>query len=175
MEMKRIEVSQLTENFFDAIGKEWMLVCAGNAEGYNVMTASWGGTGWLWNKPVAFIFIRPERHTFGFTEKDDRMTLSFLGHSQEARNIYQLCGSLSGRDTDKVKTCGLTPVPLDGKGVAFGQARLTLCCRKLYADDLKPESFTDPSVNKAWYGTKGGYHKMYIVEITDVFTQQQED
>lgn len=30
---------------------------------FNVMTASWGCVGWLWNKPVAVIFVRPERFT----------------------------------------------------------------------------------------------------------------
>ena len=38
-----------------------MLVSAGNKEKFNTMTASWGGIGWLWNKPVAFVFIRPEK------------------------------------------------------------------------------------------------------------------
>ena len=26
--MKKVEVSELTENFFETISKEWMLVCA---------------------------------------------------------------------------------------------------------------------------------------------------
>ena len=30
---------------FDKIGKEWMLVTAGNEEKVNTMTASWGGMG----------------------------------------------------------------------------------------------------------------------------------
>ena len=47
--MKKVEVSELTENFFETISKEWMLVCAGDANRYNMMTASWGGVGWLWN------------------------------------------------------------------------------------------------------------------------------
>ena len=60
--MKKAELKTLAnENAFDLIGKEWMLVTAGNKEKFNTMTASWGGIGWLWNKPVAFIFIRPER------------------------------------------------------------------------------------------------------------------
>lgn len=172
MRMKKIEVSQLTENFFETISKEWMLVCAGNAEHYNMMTASWGGIGWLWNKPVAFVFIRPERYTFELAEDNDVMTLSFLGHSKEARNIYQVCGLKSGRDTDKTKECGLTPLVLDGKYTAFKQARLVLCCKKLYADNLKPEAFTDASLNETWYGKKGGYHKMYVAEITNAFIQE---
>ena len=62
--MKKLEVKDLKENFFEAIGKEWMLVTAGTKEKFNTMTASWGGIGWLWNKPVAFVFVRPERYTY---------------------------------------------------------------------------------------------------------------
>ena len=165
--MKKIEVSELTENFFETISKEWMLVCAGDANRYNMMTASWGGIGWLWNKPVAFVFIRPERYTFEFTENNDFMTLSFLGKSPKAREVYNLCGSKSGRDIDKTLESGLTPYPLeDGKCVTFEQARFALACRKLYTDNLAPEAFLDPSLNERWYGKQGGYHKMYIVEIT---------
>lgn len=43
--MKEISVSELQDNMFDAIGKEWMLVTAGTQEKFNMMTASWGGTG----------------------------------------------------------------------------------------------------------------------------------
>ena len=134
--MKQIEVSRLTENFFESIGKEWMIVCAGDEAHYNMMTASWGGIGWLWNKPVAFVFIRPERYTFEFSEKCGFMTLSFLGNSAEARKIYNFCGSQSGRNVNKTVESGLVPVPMeDGKCVAFEQARLTLVGKKLYADE----------------------------------------
>ena len=86
--MKKIEVSELTENFFETISKEWILVCAGDANQYNMMTASWGGIGWLWNKPVAFVFIRPERYTFEFTENNDFMTLSLSWGNRPRRVKY---------------------------------------------------------------------------------------
>ena len=85
--MKKLEVKDLKENFFEAIGKEWMLVTAGTKEKFNTMTASWGGIGWLWNKPVAFVFIRPERYTYEFVEKNDYLTLSFLG--EENKKIFR--------------------------------------------------------------------------------------
>ena len=84
--MEKLEVKDLKENFFEAIGKEWMLVTAGTKEKFNTMTASWGGIGWLWNKPVAFVFIRPERYTYEFVEKNDHLTLSFLG--EENKKIH---------------------------------------------------------------------------------------
>ena len=75
--MKPIAIKDLSENFFEVIGKEWMLVTAGNKDHFNTMTASWGGIGFLWNKPVVYVFIRPERYTFEFIEKSEYFTLSF--------------------------------------------------------------------------------------------------
>ena len=49
--MKSIAIKDLSENFFEVIGKEWMLVTAGSKEHFNTMTASWGGIGWLLNQP----------------------------------------------------------------------------------------------------------------------------
>ena len=96
------------EDALNLIGKQWMLVTAGTSEKFNTMTASWGGLGWLWNKPVAFVFIRPERYTHGFIEASDCMTLSFYG--EEYREALKICGTKSGRDTDKVAATGLTPI-----------------------------------------------------------------
>ena len=48
-----------------------MLITAGSKDSFNTMTASWGGFGWLWNGPVAFIFVRPERFTHDFLESSD--------------------------------------------------------------------------------------------------------
>ena len=54
------------EDAFQLIGKEWMLITAGDKDNFNTMTASWGGIGWLWNRPVAYIFVRPESYTNEF-------------------------------------------------------------------------------------------------------------
>lgn len=178
--MKEINVKELKDNFFDAIGKEWMLVTAGTGSNFNLMTASWGGIGWLWNKPVAFVFIRPERYTFEFAEQSNHITLSFLGMSKEAREIYKICGSKSGRDINKVEACGLEVEPTVHDGVAYKQARLTLVGTKLYAEDLKPECFIDSALRDRWYsssqeaqkldsGITNGMHKMYILEITGAY------
>ena len=83
--MRQIDIKQINDNVFETIGKEWILVAAGNKDKFNMMTASWGCLGWLWNKPVAVVFIRPERFTHELIEANDTMTLSFLGHSEEAR------------------------------------------------------------------------------------------
>lgn len=165
--MKRIEINELKDNFFETIGKEWMLVTAGKKDSFNMMTASWGCIGWLWNMPVAVIFIRPERYTHEIIEKEEELTLSFLGNSKEIREVYNICGSKSGRNCDKIKETGLHPLCTENGNVSFEEARLTLVCRKLYKDNLKENNFIDKSLTK-WYGEKkGGYHDVYILEIKE--------
>ena len=171
--MKEIATSELKDNVFETIGKEWMLVTAGTREKFNMMTASWGGLGVLWGKPVAFVFIRPERYTFGLVEKEDMFTLSFLGRAH--REIYNICGSKSGRDTDKVAATGLKPLFTPTGNVSYEQARLTLECRKLYADMIRSEQFIDKSNIERWYGSShGGYHKMYVAEIVHAWVGSDE-
>ena len=165
-QMKNIDPRELTDNFFEAVGKEWMLVTAGTKEKFNMMTASWGCIGWLWNKPVAVAFIRSERFTHAIIEQQERLTLSFLGDSQEMREVYSICGSKSGRDCDKVKETGLHPVETKGGSMTFEEARLTLVCRKLYKDTLKEGNFVDKDLTQ-WYGEKGGYHDVYVLEIEE--------
>ena len=98
--MKKSNIERLAaENAFELIGKEWMLITAGTPEKFNTMTASWGGIGYLWNRPVAFIFVRPERYTYEFIENQEQVTLAFLGN--ENRQVHSICGSKSGREKRK--------------------------------------------------------------------------
>lgn len=170
--MKSLEIKELKENFIETISKEWMLVTSGTRDQFNTMTASWGGIGFLWNKAVAFIFIRPERYTYEFIEQNDTLTLSFLG--EDHRSIYTLCGSLSGRDTDKIKASGLIPLFTPTDNITFEQARLTLECRKLYGQFLSTESFQNREFIEKWYGEHGHLHKMYIVEIVNIWVKKSQ-
>ncbi len=152
---------EIDGNMIDKIDNEWMLVTAGNGEKVNTMTASWGGVGVLWNLPVAFVFIRPQRYTFEFTEAEDTMTLSFFGDG--CRDALKLCGTVSGRDCDKIKEAGLTLRESHGMP-CFEEATLTLFCRKRYADFLNADSFIDKSLIAKNY-PKNDFHKVYVCEI----------
>ena len=77
--MKQTDIKALAkEDVFKLIDNDWMLVTAGTEDHFNTMTASWGGIGILWNRPVAFLFIRPERYTHEFLEVNERLSLSFF-------------------------------------------------------------------------------------------------
>ena len=166
---KEIGIESLNENVFSLVGKEWMVVAAGTIDNFNMMTASWGGLGWLWNRPVAFVFIRPERHTFGFTEESGSMTLSFLGNDEKMRNLYNLLGTKSGRDINKMHIEGLTPIPTHNNSVMFEESRLTLVCKKLFVTDMEECNFLEKSILERWYQGHGGLHRIYVVEIEKAY------
>jgi flavin reductase (DIM6/NTAB) family NADH-FMN oxidoreductase RutF len=144
------------------IGDGWMLISAGTSRDWNTMTASWGGLGVLWGRNVAFIFIRPSRHTFRFVNDNPLFTLSFFDRNYHEALAF--CGAQSGRDVDKPAQTGLTPIEFPGGGVAFQEASEIIFCRKLYAHDLDPRAFLDPpAIEKLYNG--GDYHRLYIGEI----------
>ena len=155
------------EDVIDLISKQWMLVTAGTRESYNTMTANWGGIGYLWHRNVAFVFVRPERYTHDFIEREDILTLSF--YPEEYREALTICGTKSGRDIDKVAATGLIPEELPSGTMTFSQARLTLQCRKLFKTEMKESDFIDRSIVERWYGDANGFHTVYIVEIEKIF------
>ena len=164
-EFKRISPEEINDNPFKLIGKDWGLVTGGTKDGFNTMTISWGGIGVMWNKPVAFTFIRPQRYTYEFLEKDDIFTISF--YDESCRKALSLCGSKSGRDINKPAETGLTPAFTEEGAPYFEQARLVLVCKKLYAQDLGDEFVTERGAVKGFYGTDD-WHRMYVSEIIGV-------
>ena len=150
---------EIPGNPFRLIGKDWMLITAGDATAANTMTASWGGLGVLWNKPVSFAFVRPTRYTYEFLEKEEYYTLSFFG--EEARQSLKLCGTVSGRDGDKIAQAGLT-LRHDQEAPFFDEARLVRVCRKIAIQDMDPSGFLDSAIHGHY---NGDHHRIYTGEI----------
>ena len=161
---EKIEPKVLDQNVFSLIGDQWMLITAGTKEECNTMTASWGGLGVLWGKPVATVYIRPKRYTLEFMEREDTFTLCFFG--EKYRKALALCGSKSGRDVDKVKECGFTVAMAEGAPY-FEEADLVLVCKKAYWQDMDPTHFLDGEIDGKWYPEKD-YHRIFIGEILEV-------
>ena len=169
MSFKKVNIDELKFSPFQKIGKEWMLITAGNSEKFNTMTASWGQVGVLWNRNVLTCYIRPNRYTYEFVENGDFFTASFFG--EEYRKMFAFCGSHSGRDCDKVKETGITPVET-GEGISFEEADLVLVCRKLYSYDLTENGFVnDDGITEKFYNPDP-YHRAYISEITAVYVKE---
>ena len=167
MAFREISVEELKDNPFTLINKDWMLITAGNEQSHNTMTASWGGVGELWGKYVSTIYVRPQRYTLEFVEREDYYSLCFFG--PEYRQALNFCGTKSGRDFDKDKETGLTP-RFDDVAPYYEQARLVFLCRKLYRQDLEEGCFLDRDALEKNYPQKD-LHWMCIGEIVKVLEQ----
>ena len=161
---KKIDITELNDNFFSKIGNEWMLVTAGDKDKFNTMTASWGGVGVLWNTDVAFTFIRDSRYTIEFMDNSEYYTLSFF--NGKFMKELAFCGTNSGRDVDKISATGFTPVH-DENITYFEQAELVLVCKKVYKQKMTPECFIDKSILDKTYPTKD-WHEMFVGKIVSV-------
>jgi flavin reductase (DIM6/NTAB) family NADH-FMN oxidoreductase RutF len=166
-DFKEIDAAQISDNFIKAIGSDWMLITAGDHVEQNTMTASWGGFGYMWARPVCLCVIRPQRYTHEFVDEADRLTLSFLteGH----REALNLCGKVSGRDCDKIKEAGLHTV-IDGELAYFEESRLVICGKKIYVSEFKEENFLDPTVVESKYPKKD-FHTVYVCEIEKILVK----
>lgn len=158
---KEISAKEIDTNLIKAISEEWMLAAAGDNDKFNMMTASWGFAGEMWGNDCMAAVIRPQRYTMEFINNSDYFTLSFYGDNKD---IHKICGSKSGRDTDKVKLTGLTPVFSDNT-VYFEEARLVIICKKQYVQQMKEECFTDKEPLR-WYNND--LHYMVIGKIEKV-------
>ncbi|KJR40973.1 flavin reductase [Candidatus Magnetoovum chiemensis] len=157
---------EFTSNPFKLIGSDWMLVAAGNLGSYNMMTASWGGFGVIWDKKVCFCTIRPTRYTYEFMERSEYFSLSFFDKRHRKTLLY--CGTFSGKSVDKAKETGLEPIEMNNT-VTFTQASTVFICRKVYYQDIKPEFFLDNDIHSNY--PKKDYHRLYMGEIVKYLTK----
>ena len=166
---KKIDPKALDKNVFSMVGDQWMLITAGTPEHCNTMTASWGGLGILWNKCVATCYIRPQRYTKEFVDREEYFTLAFFG--EEHRKALALCGSKSGREVDKAAECGFTVAAGAGNAPYFEQAELVLVCRKLFRQTMDEGCFLDKSLIEKHY-PGGDFHVTYVGEIVECLVRE---
>ena len=154
---------EFNTDIFSQYDKKWALVSAGTIQKHNTMTVSWGGMGTLWSRPVVTVYIKPCRYTYGFMNDNDYFTVSF--YPEECRKALGVMGKLSGRDVDKDKESGLTPLDLD-KAVTYKEAEVTILCKKIYAQDLKSDRMPQDVVER--YYTEEAPHRMFIGEVVEI-------
>lgn len=168
MSFQKINIQDLSINPFQKIGKEWMLITAGDQQKVNTMTASWGGLGVLWGQDVATVYIRPQRYTKEFVDQQDCFSLSFFdGQFKKELNVL---GTVSGKDQDKIKDVDFHITYIDGVPT-FEEATLVFIVEKVYADLIKSECFIDQPLNEHCYPKKD-YHTMYIGKIKGVYVKK---
>lgn len=138
----------------------------------NTMAISWGGLAIEWNKPVFITFVRTGRLTREMLDQNGEFTVNLPVAGSDMALVGK-CGSVSGREVDKIAANGLTLVAGDKVSVpAIKEFPLTLECRVVYrqlqdkdaigAED-KARFYPDlPSTNP---GGNRDFHVAYYGEI----------
>lgn len=105
-----------------------VLVSCGDADGErNLLTVAWTGT--VCTDPaMCYISVRPERHSYGIIRRTGEFVINLT--TRRLARATDWCGVRSGRDFDKWKECGLTPVAAEHVAApVIAEAPLSIECR----------------------------------------------
>ena len=167
-QFKKCTINDLKESFSNLIGEKYALITVFDKNNLNMMTASWGSMGIMWNKNVVNVVVRPSRYTYDFLMNNEYFTLNFLQDGNA--DVYKLCGSKSGRDCDKVKASGLIPIEIESSKFAFDKSEYVFVCKKLYAQPMRKEYFVSSEYGDKTY-PNDDVHTMFIAELEEIYVQ----
>ena len=135
----------------------------------NTMTIAWGSIGFMWGKPVFMAMVRPSRFTYECIEKSNEFTVSIP--FKDMSEALSICGSKSGRSTDKLAEAKLSTVA--GKKIStpvIADCGLHYECKVVYKQKMIPEQLVTDLQDK-WYGD-GDYHTLYFAEILATYIDE---
>ena len=84
-----------------------LVTCGSSPEDWNMLTVAWTGT-ICTNPAMLYISVRPERHSYPLILENMEFTLNLTTESMARATDW--AGVRSGRDYDKWKQTGLTPL-----------------------------------------------------------------
>lgn len=104
-----------------------LVTCGDKPENWNMLTVAWTGT--ICTDPaMCYISVRPERYSYDLIVKNMEFTLNLT--TADMARATDWAGVRSGRDYDKWKETGLTPLP--GEKVSsptIDESPLSIECR----------------------------------------------
>lgn len=169
MGVKEIKPEDFKINPFTTYSNKWTLITAEKEGIVNTMTASWGELGYVWGKNSIVAYIRPQRYTKEFVDSSDFFSVTVFPEKYHDKLYY--LGRVSGKDGNKIEKAGLTVTYEDGVPY-FKEAELTIIGRKLYAEELKGDAFTDVELKNKVYPQKD-YHTLYVGEVTKILVKDE--
>lgn len=85
-----------------------LVSCGSTPETYNLLTVAWTGT--VCTDPaMCYISVRPERHSYELIRSTGEFVINLT--TRRLARATDWCGVRSGRDHDKFREMGLTPLP----------------------------------------------------------------
>jgi flavin reductase (DIM6/NTAB) family NADH-FMN oxidoreductase RutF len=161
---KEIGTFDVFRETLDKLKGNGIILLAGNPP--NPMTIGWGTLGEIWHMPVFTVLVRPTRFTFNLMEESKTFAVCLF--SDNYKKELAICGSKSGRDTDKMKSCGFTlenGIRIDTPFIT--EADIHYECRIVHKHPLDA-NMLDAKVDQRFYPKKD-YHMVYYGEILGVY------
>ena len=167
--LKRFESVPISKDMGANFASRIYLGTGGNSEHYNSLTLGWGACGVLWSKPVAIIYIRENRFSHAYFEAEPLFTLSWYSKEKQG-TLIRIFGGKSGRNTDKEKESGFTPVITPDGGVTYLEAERVVICRRIMAQPV-PKEFV-PKELAGWLNEDGLVHMQYTGEVLGIWKRK---
>ena len=160
----------LARETHDRMAGEGILLAALTPEGrLNPMTIGWGVFGWIWGRPIFTVLVRPSRHTYACIEATGDFTVNV--QPNERKDIPEHCGTVSGRDRDKLAELKLTELRsgrISSRGIA--ECPIVFECRVVHRNDILPPELT--GAIRSEYYPEGDFHRVYFGEIFNVSVER---
>ena len=143
----------------------------------NTMTIGWGTIGIEWGRPVFVAYVRVGRHTRQMLDESGEFTIN-VPYGEVDSKILGVCGTKSGRDTDKIAELGLELVDSDVVAVpGIRQLPLTLECKVLCSSlqniPMLPDEilsrYYPKGVDSSNPGRNEDFHVAYYGEIVNAY------
>ncbi len=156
----------LARETYIRMANEGILMAVLNEAGaLNPMTVGWGVFGWIWAKPIFTVLVRPSRYTYGCLKAAGDFTVNV--QPEDRKDLANFCGTVSGRDHDKMAELKLTPLPsrrITTPGIV--ECPIVFECRVVHHNDILPPELA-PEITKQFY-PEGDFHRIYFGEILSV-------
>lgn len=128
----------------------------------NPMTIGWGSLGIVWGRPIWVVLVRHSRYTYQCIEHTGDFTVNIPPES--LADVATFCGTVSGRDHDKMGEKGLTPLASETvASPGIDECAVIYECKVVQKTDVVPENF-DPGIIDQCY-PKGDFHRVYFGEV----------
>ncbi len=163
MSKQSIGPFDLWQETMTALTRGGLLLCTAGADGKpNPMTIGWLVGGVLWGKPILEVLVRPSRYSFSRLEQNAEFTVNVM--PREFVEAIQICGSASGRTTDKFAETRMTVTPAqEVKVPLIEQAVISYECRVVHTNEVEPQRLEQAIVTTFY--PHGDFHRVYFGEV----------
>ena len=167
MQKKPIEITDYA-NAVTAALRRGVLLTTKNGSKVNSMVIGWGHIGRIWELPVFVAYVRDNRYTCELLDANPEFTVNVPVNGFD-KKAFAVCGTKSGRDTDKLAEAGLTAVSPEVISVpGLKEWPLTLECRVIYREEQTAARLPE-ALRRRFYSIETDDHIAYFGEIVAAY------